>query len=176
MRRAEMDRCSVLRRAASLLAVVVAASATTGILADTAGSAPVPPVQTVTITKVVTGPAPPGVPYTVHIDCEPGSHMADTTVQGNASIGFTIPITVVGDATGECTFTETGTAGAASTSGACTTTATAVCSGGGTAPVVLTFTNEAFAATVTFTNTFPAASTTTTTAAPPVVAGPRFTG
>ncbi len=172
-----MDRCSVLRRAASLLAVVVAASATTGILADTAGSAPVLPVQAVTITKVVTGSVPAGTTFTVHIDCEPGGVGEDVTVQGNASIGPLTPlITVGGDATGFCTFKETGTAGAASTSGACTTTATAVCSDGGTAPVMLTFSNEAFAATVTFTNTFPAASTTTTTAASPVVAGPRFTG
>jgi hypothetical protein len=173
-----MDRRWALRRVASLLAVLAVAGATTGIFATTASAAPAPPSQTDTITTVINGPAPAGTTFTVHVSCAPTGTVGDVTFNGAQTQGG--PLLVSSPFIGACTYTETGTGGATSFSGSCTIdsgTASPGCSGGGSDPVVVTFSATSFDAAVTFTNTF-VATTTTTTAPPaaPVVVGPRFTG
>jgi hypothetical protein len=169
-----MIRLTARRRAVSFLAVLVLAGATAGIVAEPAGSQV---AQTFTVVKVVSGTAPSTASYVVHVACANG-FANNLNFPAAGSFG---PLPNPGGAVGSCTFTEVVTGGATSSAGACSiTSGTAVCGGGGTSPVTLTFSGVSFSATVTFTNTFVAPPTTTvpttTPPAPVIVAPARFTG
>jgi hypothetical protein len=176
------------------LLVAVALAAAVPFVGSTLSGAQTEP--TLTVSKVVTGPVPPGTTFTVTVVCTAvpvdGTGSAGTTAStltpqtaAPAPVTTTLTFNANGDPTtpgsnvvpvtdlpSTCTVTETGTGGAQSVSYACASNSDgAVCGTNQQTVQYMADETSSLSATITVTNTFPPPPPPE-----PVVVSPTFTG